>query len=150
MSTLQEILRTNTQGASAVALVGKPTAGLLRELADAFAGRIQTTADADTIRSAGIGRAVYTGEFKSVLGGASVALVQYGLVVDGEVLAKTLESVAPGVLVVAIGNLPAGGAVSTVMTVTGEEKTLLPVPWYIYRSRRNGTVVACGCSKRRG
>lgn len=150
MSTLNEILRTNTQGARTVALVGSPSGGLLRDLAAAFAGRVQTTASAETIQGASLGRVVYNGDLAAVLRGADVALVQYGLMVDAELLATVLKGVAPGVWVVAVGNLPAATAVGTVMTVTGEEKTLSPFPWYFYRSRRNGVAIACACKKRRG
>jgi hypothetical protein len=150
MSTLNEILRANTAGAGTVALVGKPTAGLLRELGAAFSGQIQTTADVATIREASLNRTVYAGDFDAVLRGAGVVLVQYGLIVDGELLAKALGSVSPGVWVVAVGNLPAGSAVGSVMTVTGEEKTLSPAPWFLYRSRRNGAPIACACKRRRG
>lgn len=150
MSTLNEILRTNTQGAQTVALVGSPNAGLLSELARAFSGRIQTTLPAADVQAAGVGRVVYSGDLKAVLSGADVVLIQYGLMVNAELLAAVLNGVSPGVWVVAVGNLPAATAVGTVMTVTGEEKTLSPAPWFLYRSRRNGAPIACACKRRRG
>lgn len=150
MSTLNEILQANTRSAQTVALVGSPSAGLLSELARAFSGRIQTTLPAADVQAAGVGRVVYSGDLKAVLSNADVALIQYGLVLDAKLLGTALESVAPGSWVVAVGNLPAGAAVGTVMTVTGEENTLSPAPWFFYRSRRNGAPIACACKKRRG